>query len=637
MFEEYSEEAREYSHAPFWFWNDELSEEEISRQLDDFQAHGVHAFVIHPRAGLPEHLAWMSDQLLQYMRFTLEAAAQRGMWVILYDEGMYPSGSSAGQVVEENPDFAVRGWVQVDLTEATSGESTQGVTIGTDGGLRLNADQIHIATVLRQHDGHRIAIVDQPLGSTIRGLHFLEEDPPRRPEKTEVAECHPPAADLLNPEAMACFRRKVYQRFYDEFREYFGTTIRAIFTDEPSLLGRRATANGLDPRPGTRDSLKHINRFLDYDITPHLPALWDDREPEAHRIRTDFHRAIKARLEETYYAPLSQWCEDHGIMLAGHPCASDDIGMLQYFQLPGQDLIAHYVKPDNANALEGTHSTMAKCASSAMIHLRRRRNSNEFAGAYGHDLTYREYRWLALWLLIRGCNLLIPHAFYYSIRGPRIDERPRDVGPNSPWWNGYGDFADLTGKLCWLNTDSQHLCDIAILGTANFLPWDAAKLCFEHQRDFNYLTLEDLIERATLKEDGIHIAGMTYRALIVEESVRARLSNREEEIILQLEREGIVLNWTSTLSPAVLLEALDALTPPRIRTDTPVPGLRVRSVHKGGTTYHILFNEGETTIETTVHAHRGLIVNMPSTTSQPWASGSSLSLEAHGCVVIEEE
>ena len=42
----------EFSQAPFWFWNDDLSEAELTRQLDDFQAHGVHAFTIHPRAGL---------------------------------------------------------------------------------------------------------------------------------------------------------------------------------------------------------------------------------------------------------------------------------------------------------------------------------------------------------------------------------------------------------------------------------------------------------------------------------------------------------------------------------------------------------------------------------------------------------
>ena len=109
-----------------------------------------------------------------------------------------------------------------------------------------------------------------------------------------------------------------------------------------------------------------------------------------------------------------------------------------------------------------------------------------------NSLIFAEYRWLALWLLVRGCNLLIPHAFYYSIRGPRIDERPRDVGLHSPWWEDYVRFSNLTGKICWLNTDSQLVCDTAILGTGDFLPWEAAKACFQHQHDFNYLTIEDL-------------------------------------------------------------------------------------------------------------------------------------------------
>ena len=56
MFNSYPSQAREFSHAPFWFWNDRLSETEIVRQLDDFQAHGIHAFVIHPRCWAPPRL-----------------------------------------------------------------------------------------------------------------------------------------------------------------------------------------------------------------------------------------------------------------------------------------------------------------------------------------------------------------------------------------------------------------------------------------------------------------------------------------------------------------------------------------------------------------------------------------------------
>ena len=52
----------------------------------------------------------------------------------------------------------------------------------------------------------------------------------------------------------------------------------------------------------------------------------------------------------------------------GHPSGSMDIGTLRYFQVPGQDLVWRYVEP-GPKALNGPHSTMAKGASSAMIHL----------------------------------------------------------------------------------------------------------------------------------------------------------------------------------------------------------------------------------------------------------------------------
>ena len=106
---EFVDPPSEYSLCPFWFWNDDLDEIEIERQIEDFQAHGVHAFVIHPRVGLPKSIGWMSAILLRYIRFAVECAAKRKMWVVLYDEGMYPSGSSSGQVVAENALFQCRG------------------------------------------------------------------------------------------------------------------------------------------------------------------------------------------------------------------------------------------------------------------------------------------------------------------------------------------------------------------------------------------------------------------------------------------------------------------------------------------------------------------------------------------------
>lgn len=591
--DEWREPPSEFSQAPFWFWNDELSEAELLRQIEDFKTHGVQAFLIHPRAGLPRSIGWMSERMIHFMRFAIERAAERDMWVILYDEGMYPSGSSSGQVVAENPAFRTRGLVCVDLDQAKPGTEVQGVRIGGNSEPELAPGQNLVAIVRRKSNGHRLVIVDRAARdgySVIRGLHFTQDDPPRRADHKEVPENQPAGGDILNPESVACFIRLVYQRYYDEFGKHFGKTVKAIFTDEPSMLARRGERGMM---PGTTGILEHVNAFLGYDFTGHLPALWYDDEPDAAAHRRDYNRALQARLEQTFYRQIFEWCEAHGVCLTGHPAGPDDIGQLRYFQIPGQDVVWRHIEPGKPGALEGDQSTMAKCASSAMIHLKRRRNMNECCGAYGPDLTFDEMKWVTHWLLVRGCNLLVPHAFFYSIRGPRIDERPPDVGPNSPWWPQYKPFAQATARLCWLNADSRHICELAILGLNDSLPWRAAKVCFQHQRDFNYLEARHLWEDARVDADGIHLAGMHYRALILEDDP----PEKAKPAIDVLAKAGRVVRWDKATPDSQWVEAIDKRIAPDVRVSPGTLDLRVRHVQKGGTDYYLLFNEGGADLE----------------------------------------
>ena len=632
---EWAEPPAEFSQAPFWFWNDALDEGEIARQMADFRAHGVYAFVIHARAGLPRSIGWLSDAMIRYMRFAIEEAARRRMWVILYDEGMYPSGSSSGQVVAENSAYRTRALFAVDLDEARPGTEVRGIRIGSDGKVELREGQNLVAEVRRKKNGHRIAVVDRAASkgrSVIRGLHFLEDDPPRRANHREVRENSPPGADILNPEAVECFIRLVYQRYYDEFGGHFGKTVRAIFTDEPSLLARGAERGAV---AGTTGIIEHVNSFLGYDFTEHLPALWYGDEPDASKRRADYNRALRARLEETFYQPISRWCERHGVALTGHPAGPGDIGQLRYFQMPGQDIVWRYIEPGKASALEGGQSTQGKCASSAMIHLGRRRNANECCGAYGHNFTFEEMKWLTGWLVVRGCNLLIPHAFYYSVRGPRIDERPPDVGPNNTWWGQYKPFADACRRLCWLNTDSRHVCEVAILGLNDSLPWRAAKVCFENQIDFNYLEARHLWEDAQVDSDGIRIAGMHYKALIVE----VEAPEKAKAAVKKLEKAGRVIRWAEMQDEAEGLSRLNKLVTADVRLTPAARGVRARHVVKGGADYYILFNEGQEAasfrLETAAKGRRRLLD--PETLEQRAVERDArLSMKPHELAVVAE-
>ena len=445
----------------------------------------------------------------------------------------------------------------------------------------------------------------------IRGLHFINEDSDEPSEDEQLA------IDLLNPDAVACVIRLVYQRYYDEFGGYFGNVIQAIFTDEPHLLGRLKEQVIM---PGTVDSLQDVNDYLGYDFAPYLPQLWDEDAPQ--HILDDYEAALEHRLEKTYYQQLYSWCDEHNIKLTGHPAEPDDTRHLRYFHMPGQDIVWRFIEPDNINSLEGRQSTQGKAASSNMLHTGKRRNANEFCGAYGHELTFNEMKWLANWLLIRGCNLLIPHAFYYSVRGPRYHERPPDVGLHSKWWNeNFTEFAISSRRLCWLNTDSQHICHVAILGEHHHLPYRAAKTCFQNQVDFNYLDMEDL-PRCTVENGKLHIEAQVYSALIVDsefsEAIQAKIDALEIPVIYWQDNNDI-RELQSLLSESPFFE---------INT----PGLRVRQVQKVGFDWLMLFNEANSPIELSFEMPDTHILNPYTDTMTPFAG--KLSLAGHEMSIL---
>ena len=571
----------EFSLMPFWFWNDTLRDEEILRQIADFEAHGVYGFVIHPRIGLPDNVKWLSPEMIHAMDVAIREASLKKMYVILYDEGMYPSGSSSGQVVARNPEYAARGLSKIDLKPGETPKLT--------GGQKL-------ITIINRPENKRIAIIDQPSGGNIRGLHYIGEG------SRQMKEESPPAGDILNPDAVTCFMELVYDRYAKEFGKYFGTTVIGIFTDEPSPLGR-GSARGIVP--GNSSLLAQIKKILGYDITPFLTDLWYNDTPDSKKHRIDYNNAVNICLEENYYKRLGKWCMDHGISLMGHPAGSMDIGAEKYFQIPGQDLVWRYVEP-GSKALEGQHSTVAKCASSAMLHLGLRRNLNELYGAYGHNLTYDEMLWLADWCFVRGQNFLIPHAFFYSVRGPRFDERPPDVGPNATWWNRYNEYADACRRLSWLNTGSKQVCDLAILCEDAYLPDKSAKICYQHQRDFNYLEIRHLWEDAKTDSKGIHIAGMNYGLVIIDSlsiippeaisSLKALAMNGRLIINKHTDFSSLFKGAKLYQTPDNLVEVIDKEIIPDLSLTTPSEDIRYRHVVKETGNYYIIFNEGSNVV-----------------------------------------
>lgn len=592
---------REFGILPFWFWNDDLEDVELLRQIHEFHAKGFGGFLIHPRVGLSRRIGYLTDEYFRLVRLVVEEAARLEMKVVLYDEGSYPSGSAAGQVVATDPAYAARCLIakQQQVTGPARGywhpnpgrglsDELIGVVVGRE--IAPNVLDPASLTVLPVQEPELVRY-DLPAGNwrlialwhvysggTIRGV-FAEAD-----DQHALA---PAAGDLLNPDAVTCFIHLTHDQYYQHLRDHFGRTVVAMFTDEPSTLGR-APKRGPTPWPFTPGFLADLQAGWDEDLLRWLPALWLDCGPRTAAFRQHYTQTVYARLERVFYRAQGEWCQAHGIALTGHPAESNDFGALRQFQWPGQDMVWRWVTPGSASALEGPHSCAPKCASSAAALQGSQRNGSEALGAYGWQLTLDEAKWLLDWHLVRGNNLFFLHAAFYSVRGRRAFESEPDIGLHNVWWPYFQVIGDYLRRISWLLSDGLEVCDVAILTDGNHAAWTAAKLLYQNQIDFLYIDGPALAQ-ARVESQTLVIGPQRFRAIICDPP-----GADKHPILNHFAQAGgrLLTTWQAE----TLIETLVA-TAGRDVDWSAAPDLRVIHYRKAERDFYFLVNEGETTLE----------------------------------------
>lgn len=570
ILKELLEPDREYSPIPFWFYNDAFDEERVRTQLADYVEKGVNGFVLHPRIGVPEDMPYLSDKYFEAVRFIVKTADSLGMKVVLYDEGMYPSGSAHGMVVEADPEYASKGIILLDREAAEE---------------KL-AKEPSAQVIVELSEGRKI--VYGFTGGTIRGIHFGEDD-------GEAGA--PKSADILNPDAVDEFIRLTHDRYYENLKEYFGNTVFAFFTDEPCALGRNAGRYREWCRGLEEEILAAGGRLEELEGLFIKTGAVAGREDVVSTVQnptvTLYHQLIKKKLRDIFYARLSGWCESHGIALMGHPAESNDIEEELFFHIPGQDLILRRVSPETGGLRE-FDSVQAKLSADIARHLGRRRNANECFGVCNREnipwyFTAGDMKWYIDWLGQRGVNLFVPHAFFYSVLGQRKGERPPDVGPNNIWWRHYRRFSDYFKRLSWLMTDSVNGAKAAVLCDNNKAPYEEIACLYENQIEFNYLpaaVLEQAMseQKALVKGGKLCIAGYEYSVIL------NTLGENYERLLpegVRVVHTGEELLGDPTLKSGLVLKE-------QCKT------VRLNTLTKDGTTMYLLGNEGDSLVRTEV-------------------------------------
>ena len=534
----------EYTPMPFWFFNDDFDREKVRKQLEDYCAKGVNGFVLHPRIGIPKELEYLSEEYFDAVEYIVDTAAELGMKVALYDEGMYPSGSAHGEVVRLHPEYASVGLILRDKPEG-------------------------LQEIARTKSG-KYLMMDYT-GGNIRGIHFGEDD-------GEAGA--PPSADILNPDAVDLFIELTHERYYRRLSQYFGNVIIAFFTDEPCVTGR----NTEQFRDWTRGLEEELVR--EGGVLSDLEGLFTGEENQTTVLCRSL---VRKRLVNVFYTKLSDWCESHNIHLMGHPEKSNDMDEEMLFGIPGQDLIMRRVCRESGGLTE-FDSVQAKCSADMARLLDRKRNANECFGVCVREnipwyMTAADMKWMIDWLGIRGVNLFVPHAFYYSVREARSGERPPDVGPNNIWWPCYRQFSDYMKRISYLQSEFTGCARIAVLVNHNRLPYAEVACLFERQQEFMYLPLS-LKDRCRREKGKLAIGSFVFDEVINFAGEEGR--EAFPDICMSGSPEEAKSRDIICLKPAPAQE--ETVWPESLR-ETEEKGLRAAHLRKNGLDLYLLLAE----------------------------------------------
>lgn len=109
--------------------------------------------------------------------------------------------------------------------------------------------------------------------------------------------------DHFSRGALDLFLNAVGNRTIEELKELGLPPFQSIFCDSLEVQGA----------DWTDDFLEEFRKRRGYDLTPYLPALWQDGGPMTPDIRHDYHQTLSELAVDNFFRPLAEWSEQHGM------------------------------------------------------------------------------------------------------------------------------------------------------------------------------------------------------------------------------------------------------------------------------------------------------------------------------------
>ena len=489
--------GREDNHLFPFYWQRGDHRDRIPAQIARIRDSGCRALCVESRP----HPDFCGDGWWRDMDIVLAECARRGMKVWILDDKRFPTGFANGLVESKYPDLAQRTLVErhVDVMGPAPGTATVAprtpegdVLIGVrayrrapGGGQRLCGVPIDLSGCVR--DG--LLRWDVPPGCwrvfwfwrSRRGILGGRIDP-------------------LSRQSCAVLLEAVYEPHYAHYGDLFGSVIAGFFSDEPQfhnwLVGEHLHDGGLYTYsvgqeglalPYSDELAARMSEELGEDAVPRFGELWYE-SPDSPRVRLAYMDAATKLYRENFSLQVGDWCRAHGVEYVGHVIedmnahARLGYGPGHYFRamagqdMGGCDVVLHQVMPGfadydhTASALGGCvspdffHCVLAQLASSVSRQNPRMKGRAmcEVFGAYGWSEGAPAMRWLLDFLLVRGVNRFVPHAFSPSFPDP---DCPPHFGAEGrdPQFDGFRALMRYANKAAHLLEGGRRVVSAAIL------------------------------------------------------------------------------------------------------------------------------------------------------------------------------
>lgn len=249
----------------------------------------------------------------------VDACRQAGLVVWIYDEDGYPSAAAGGLVLKENPSFEA---------------------------LALVYDR------------------SAPKPFALRRIYEYSH----ASNNFYAARRYP---NLIDDGAMACFVDKTHEAYRRRIGPHLGKTVRAFFTDEPSLIAvdlgklpedvrkRVRVVDPIDeqhvrPLPGVpwcSDVEVQYRQRYGEDLAPLRRSLFEGNAEADRRTRRRFWSLIADLVSERYFGRIQDWCRARGVASSGHllweesiihhvPLYGNALKALGRMDIPGMDMLS---------------------------------------------------------------------------------------------------------------------------------------------------------------------------------------------------------------------------------------------------------------------------------------------------------